>query len=210
MKAKKIALIVGSLRRGSFNRKTAKAIIALAPENLDMEILEIERLELYNQDLDQSPPQSWIDFRNRVKTYDGFIFFTPEYNRSVPAVLKNALDVGSRPYGHNSWDNKPCAVISVSMGSMGGFGANHHLRQSLVYLNMPTMPQPEVYIGKVEELFDDKDVLTNESTRELLWKFMGSFESWIVHNGEQIPREDWWNNRPKGLRGNWLAELADV
>ena len=185
-------------------------MIGLAPDTIEMEILEIDNLELYNQDLDQNPPESWVDFRNKVKTYDAVLFFTPEYNRSVPGVLKNALDVGSRPYGKSVWDHLPAGVVSVSTGSIGGFGANHHLRQVLVYLNMPTMPTPELYIGKAEGLFNDQGLLVKESTREHLWKFVNSFALWVEKNASQLPREDWWENRPKGMRGNWLAELADI
>lgn len=210
MRAKKVAVIIGSLRKESFNRKVANAMIGLAPDSLEMEVVEIDNLEMYNQDLDQAPPESWVEFRNKIKNCDAVLFFTPEYNRSVSAVLKNALDVGSRPYGKSAWDNKPSGVISVSIGSLGGFGANHHLRQSLVYLNSPTMPTPELYIGKAESLFNDQDILTNEKTRELLWKFINSFSEWVEKTAAHPPREDWMENRPKGMRGNWLAELADI
>ena len=210
MKTKKIAIIVGSLRKESYNRKMAGALIALAPERLDLEIVEIDDLEMYNQDLDSNPPVSWINFRNRILAVDGIIFVTPEYNRSIPGVLKNAIDVGSRPYGKSVWDNKPAAVVSVSPGHLGGFGANHHLRQSLVFLNMPTMPQPEVYVSEAADLFDEKSNLTNESTRELLWKFINSFDLWVDKYVLSLTEEEWWNKRPTGLRGNWLAELADV
>src|SRR5690606_10142962 len=152
---KRIALVIGSLRKESFNRKMANNLIKLAPERLKLEILEIGDLPMYNQDLDQDPPRSWVEFRERLKSFDGVIFVTPEYNRSVPAVLKNAIDVGSRPYGQSAWDAKPAAVMSVSPGGMGAFGANHHLRQSLVFLNMPVMQQPEAYVSHASDLFDD-------------------------------------------------------
>src|SRR5205085_2174109 len=144
---KKIAVFVGSLRKGSFNRMMAKALIGLAPKTLSLEIIEINQLSLYNQDLDDDPPEVWVKFRSRIKGSDGVLFVTPEYNRSVPGALKNAIDVGSRPYGQSAWDGKPGAVISVSPGAIGGFGANHHLRQSLVFLNVPCMQQPEAYVG---------------------------------------------------------------
>lgn len=210
MTAKKVAVIIGSLRKESFNRKLANAMVGLAPESLELEIVEIDNLEMYNQDLDQSPPESWVDFRNKIKSCDAVLFFTPEYNRSVPAVLKNALDVASRPYGKSVWDKKPSGIISVSIGSLGGFGANHHLRQSLVFLNSPAMPGPELYVGQAESLFNDQDVLVNEHTRELLWKFINAFSEWVEKNAPHPPREDWMDNRPKGMRGNWLSELADV
>lgn len=175
----KIAVIVGSLRKESFNLKTAKALIALAPESLSLEILDISQLPFFNEDLEATPPNEWITFRNQIVAADGFLFLTPEYNRSVPGVLKNALDVGSRPYGQNSWDGKPAAVVSVSIGNICGFGANHHLRQSLVFVNVPTMAQPEAYIGGATALFDDNGNLTNDSTREFLKNFMAAFEQWV-------------------------------
>ncbi len=180
MQSKKIAVLVGSLRKESFSRKTAKALIALAPESLALEILEIGRLPMYNQDLEETPPGAWTDFRERLKGFDGLLFITPEYNRSVPAVLKNAIDIGSRPYGKNIWDGKPGAVVSVSPGALGAFGANHHLRQSLVFLNIPTMAQPEAYVGGAAKLFDERENLTNESTRDFLKKFMSAFAEWVA------------------------------
>jgi len=183
MAQKKIAVLVGSLRKESFNRKMAKALMKVSPDSLGLEIIEIGGLPLYNQDLDDNPPTAWSEFRERLKKFDGFLFVTPEYNRSVPGVLKNAIDVGSRPYGKNSWAGKPGAVVSVSPGAIGGFGANHHLRQSLVFLNVPAMPQPEAYIGKAGDLFDERGDLFNESTREFAVKFMNAFAAWIEANG---------------------------
>ncbi len=182
MKQNKIAVIVGSLRKESFNRKMARALQALAPESLKLEIIEIGGLPLYNQDLDDDPPAAWVDFRERLLKSDGFLFVTPEYNRSVPGVLKNAIDVGSRPYGNSVWNGKPGAVISVSPGAMGGFGANHHLRQSMVFLNVPTMQQPEAYIGNAAKLFDENGSLTNDSTREFAVKYMNAFAAWVETN----------------------------
>ena len=176
---KKIAVIVGSLRKESFNRKMAKALVALAPESLDLEIIEIGMLPLYDQDLEDNPPSAWIQFRERLKAFDGVLFITPEYNRSVPGVLKNAIDVGSRPYGKSVWDRKPGAVMSVSPGAIGGFGANHHLRQSLVFLNVPTMQQPEAYIGNAASLFDDSGNFSNDSTKEFATEYMRAFAAWV-------------------------------
>jgi chromate reductase len=180
----KVAVLVGSLRRESFSRKTAKTLVALAPESLKLEIIEIGDLPIYNQDGDDDgkPPIAWTTFRKRIKEYDGVLFVTPEYNRSVPAVLKNAIDVGSRPYGQSVWAGKPGAIVSVSPGSIGGFGANHHLRQSLVFLNVPAMQQPEAYIGGAANLFDAEGKISNESTREFLRKFMESFAVWLRTN----------------------------
>jgi len=152
----------------------------LAPDGLVFEIIEIGGLPIYNQDLEEAPPAAWTDFRDRLKTLDGILFVTPEYNRSVPAVLKNAIDVGSRPYGKNIWDGKPGAVVSVSPGALGAFGANHHLRQSLVFINVLTMAQPEAYIGGAAKLFDERSTLINESTREFLKKFMAAFTEWVA------------------------------
>jgi chromate reductase, NAD(P)H dehydrogenase (quinone) len=178
---KKIAVLVGSLRKDSFNRKMANNLIKLAPPALQLEILEIGDLPMYNQDLDDNanPPKAWADFRKRLKSCDGVLFITPEYNRSVPGVLKNAIDVGSRPYGQSSWDKKPAAVMSISPGAIGGFGANHHLRQSLVFLNVPVMQQPEAYIGNAAKLFDDKGVIASES-REFAVKFINTFAEWVA------------------------------
>jgi len=158
----------------------AKALIKVAPVSLKLEILEIGGLPLYNQDLDEDPPAAYTQFREALKKFDGVLFVTPEYNRSVPAVLKNAIDIGSRPYGQNAWDGKPGAVVSVSIGAIGGFGANHHLRQSLVFLNVPTLQQPEAYIGNAADLFDEKGDFTNDSTRGFITKFMLAFEGWIA------------------------------
>lgn len=175
----KIAVIVGSLRKESFNLKTAKALVALAPESLSLEIINIAYLPMFNEDLEAKPPKEWVAFKEQISAMDGLLFLTPEYNRSVPAVLKNAIDVGSRPYGKNSWDGKPAAIVSVSIGNISGFGANHHLRQSLVFVNVHTMAQPEAYIGGAAALFDEKGKLTNDSTKKFLKSFMEAFEKWI-------------------------------
>jgi len=185
MKRVKIAVIVGSLRKESFNLKTAKTLIALAPESLSLEILNIADLPMFNEDLEATPPKEWVAFRERIIAADGLLFVTPEYNRSVPGVLKNAIDVGSRPYGQNSWNGKPAAVVSVSIGNIAGFGANHHLRQSLTFVNVPTMAQPEAYIGGAAALFDDNGKLTNDSTKDFLTSFLAAFEAWVDTNAQQ-------------------------
>ena len=118
-------------------------------------------------------------FRERIRRADAVLFVTPEYNRSVPGVLKNAIDVGSRPYGKSVWSRKPGGVISVSPGALSAFGANHHLRQCLVFLDVPAMQQPEAYIGGADKLFDASGKLTNDSTREFLRKYMTTFAAWI-------------------------------
>jgi chromate reductase len=177
-----VAVIVGSLRKASYNRKMAHALAALAPAALKLSIVEINALALYNEDADAQPPEPWVAFRQRVAASDAVLFVTPEYNRSVPGVLKNAIDVGSRPYGKSAWDGKPGAIISVSPGAIGAFGANHHLRQSLVFLNVPTMQQPEAYIGGAAQLFAADGSIANPGTREFLQKFLQAFERWIAKN----------------------------
>jgi chromate reductase, NAD(P)H dehydrogenase (quinone) len=174
-----IAVIVGSLRKASLNRMTAQALAKLAPESLRLEMVEIGDLPLYDQDLDERPPQSWLDFRERIRRAEGVLFVTPEYNRSVPAALKNAIDVGSRPYGASAWSGKPAAVASVSPGAMGGFGANHHLRQSLVFLNMPVLQQPEAYLGRAGGAFDENGELKDDSIRQFLTKFINAYATWV-------------------------------
>jgi chromate reductase len=177
----RVAVLVGSLRRGSFSRKVAHVAIALASNSLSMEIVEIGNLPLYNEDLEDASekPSSWRTFRDRIRRVDGVLFVTPEYNRSVPGALKNALDVGSRPRVESVWNRKSCAVISVSLGALGAFGANHHLRQSFVFLDMPAMQQPEAYVGNAPSLFDSQGALANEKTREFIQKFVAAFEQWI-------------------------------
>ncbi len=179
MKKHKIGVIVGSLRKESFNLKAAKAIMAMAPESFEMELVDISGLPMFNEDLEANPPKEWVALKEKIGAVDGLLFLTPEYNRSVPAVLKNAIDVGSRPYGKNSWNGKPGAIVSVSTGNISGFGANHHLRQSLTFVNVPTMAQPEAYIGGAANLFDDNGKLTNDSTRRFLKSFMEAFEKWV-------------------------------
>ncbi|RYG47374.1 MAG: NAD(P)H-dependent oxidoreductase [Chitinophagaceae bacterium] len=179
MKKYKVGVIVGSLRKESFNLKTAKALMEMASENFACELVKIGGLEMYNQDSDESPSPQYAEFRNLIKGFNAFLFVTPEYNRSMPAVLKNALDIASRPYGQSAWDGKPAGIVSVSISALGAFGANHHLRQSLVFLNMPAMAQPEAYIGNAQSLFDDSGKLTNDSTRDFLKKFMQVFEKWV-------------------------------
>jgi len=175
-----IAVFVGSLRKESLNRKMARTLIELAPPALKLEIVEIGALSFFNEDEDgANAPKSWVEFRERVGRADGVLFVSPEYNRSVPGVLKNAIDVASRPYGHNRWDGKPGGVVTVSPGAIGGFGSNHHLRQSLVFLNVPALQQPEAYIGGAGKMFDGNGKLTNDSTREFLGKYLQAYAAWV-------------------------------
>jgi chromate reductase len=183
-----VAVFVGSLRKESFNRKAAKALVEFAPPELKLSIIEIGNLPLYNEDLEARAPEEWLAFRRRVKSAEAVLFVTPEYNRSVPAVLKNALDVGSRPYGQSVWDAKPGAVVSVAPGAIGAFGANQHLRQSMVFLNVPMLQQPEAYLGGAADLFDAEGKVTKASTVEFLRKFLQAFATWIARNAKSAPK----------------------
>ena len=180
----KVVVLVGSLRKESFSRKTAKALVKLTPE-LDFDFLDIGAVSYFNQDLEANPPADWVSFRERVAAADAVLFVTAEYNRSVPGVLKNAVDVASRPYGKGALLGKPAAIISTSIGAIGGFGANHHLRQSLCFLNMPVLEQPEAYIGGTGSLFDDAGNLTNDGTRDFLASFGKAFEQHIARNAKR-------------------------
>lgn len=175
-----VSVLVGSLRKNSFNGMLAKVLMLLAPSSMKLDVVEIGQMPLYNEDLDtDEPPAQWTAFRRRVKSADAVLFVTPEYNRSVSAALKNALDVGSRPYGSSVWDRKPGAIVSCSPSAIGAFGANHHLRQSLVFLNVPIMQQPEAYVGHANQLFDEHGRLANDGTRKFLQAFMDAFASWV-------------------------------
>lgn len=173
----KIAILLGSLRKESFSKKLAENVATMFPEGYEADFVEIGNLPLYNQDYDDenNAPSEYTTFRNKMKEINAVLFVTPEYNRSVPAVLKNALDVGSRPYGASVWDGKPAAIISQSPGKLSAFGANHHLRQSLVFLNMPVVQQPEAYIGNVADLLDEKGKLKDEGTSKFLQSFVDTF-----------------------------------
>lgn len=181
MSTHSVAVLVGSLRRDSLNRKMAQALGKLAPASLRLAPVAIGELPFFNQDLDgDGAPEPWVAFRKAIAETDALLFVTPEYNRSVPAVLKNAIDVGSRPAGKSVWRGKPGAVISVSPGAIGGFGANHHLRQSLVCLDVAVMAGPEAYIGSAGELFDDQGDIKDERRRTFLDTFMQRFADWIA------------------------------
>jgi chromate reductase len=163
-------------------RKVAQAIADRAPKHLSFKFVDISGLSMFNQDDEPNPPQSWVDFRNEIRSADAVLFATPEYNRSVPGVLKNAIDIGSRPYGHSVFNGKPAAVVSVSPGAIGGFGANHHLRQTLVFLNMPVLNQPEAYVGNAFSLFEEGGDLANEATGEFLATIAKAFADLIETN----------------------------
>lgn len=179
-----VAIVVGSLRKDSLNRKLANALIKIAQPSLSMSIVEIADLPHFNQDWEDNPPQNVLDFRQKIKAANAVLLLTPEYNRSVPGVLKNAVDIASRPYGQGVWIGKPGAVVSVSPGALAAFGANHHLRQVMTAVGIKTMAQPEAYIGNAAALFDDSGALTDASTIKFMEKFLGAFVQWIERNKE--------------------------
>nr|WP_320191786.1 NAD(P)H-dependent oxidoreductase [uncultured Desulfobacter sp.] len=176
---KKIGIIVGSLRKESFNRSVANYLTSVAPEGCSFSFPDIGGLELYNQDLDDTPTEAWVKFRDEIKAVDALLFVTPEYNRSIPGVLKNAIDIGSRPYGQSVWTRKPGGIVSVSPGAIGGFGAHQHLKQVLSCLNVYIMNQPEAYVGNIMEALDDSGKVVSEHTQTFLSKYMNSFIRWI-------------------------------
>ena len=176
---KKITVLVGSLRKESFNRKIAMELIRLAPKSLNMELVEIGDLPFYNEDLEENPPKQWTDFRETIKNSDGVLFVSPEYNRTIPAVLKNAIDVASRPGGKSVWKGKPGSVVTASPSGIGGFGANHNIRQAVVFLDIPMMQQPEMYLGKVHELFQEDGKTVIESTEKFLKTYIDAYANWV-------------------------------
>jgi chromate reductase len=176
----KIAILVGSLRKDSINRKVAKSVCAIRGDNLDCTMIEIGDLPLYNQELDGNPPEQYVRFRDQIRESDGVLFVSPEYNRGTPGVLKNAIDVGSRPYGKSVFNGKPAAIITASPGAIGGFGANHQIRQAAVFLNMPVMQQPEAYLGHVtEESFDDDGCLKDGPLKDFVTQIAHAFHDWV-------------------------------
>ena len=189
----KIAILVGSLRKDSINRRVGKSLCAMAGDILDCEIVEIGNLQLYNQDSDADPPAEYVAFRQKVAAADGVLFVSPEYNRGMPGVLKNAIDVGSRPYGQSVFDKKPAAIVTASPGSIGGFGSNHQIRQSCVFLNMPVMQQPEAYLGHVtDDSFDADGCLKDGPLKDLVMVLAKSFAGWVdmIHTSRRLLAED--------------------
>lgn len=180
-----IAVVVGSLRRDSLNRKLATAIAKLAPAEFSFNQLKIDDLPLYNQDDDANQAEQVKRLKSEIAASKGLLFVTPEYNRSIPGALKNAIDVGSRPKERSVWLGLPSAVLTVTPGMLGGFGANHHLRQSLAGLGSPTMPWPELYIGNAGTLIDAEGNLTNDKTKELLQSFVAAFVRWTDANARR-------------------------
>ena len=191
--AYKIAIIIGSLRKDSLNRRVARSICALRNDNLDCSMIEIGDLPLYNQDLDSDPPEQWTRFRQQIASSDVVVLCSTEYNRGIPGVLKNAIDVGSRPYGQSVFDKKPGAIVTASPGSIGGFGSNHQIRQAAVFLNMPIMQQPEAYLGHVtDDAFDDSGCLKDGSLKDLIAVLAHAFHDWVdlIHRSRAALAED--------------------
>nr|WP_321410500.1 NAD(P)H-dependent oxidoreductase [uncultured Carboxylicivirga sp.] len=180
----KIGILVGSLRKASYSKIIASEVLNMAPEGYEFEIISLDDLTIYNQDFDDENrvPEAYTIFRESIKEKEGIIFITPEYNRSVPGVLKNAIDIGSRPFGKSVWNGKPAAIISNSPGNLAAFGANHHLRQSLVVLNVPVMQQPEVYLAHIQEVFDESGKIKDVRTKEVLQNAVNSYINWFVKN----------------------------
>ena len=180
MASHKIGIIVGSLREGSINRKIARSMCAIRDDDLDCTMIEIGDLPLFNQDLEMTPPEQWVRFKEQVLAADGILFCSPEYNRGMPGVLKNAIDVGSRPYGKSVWDRKPAAIITASTGSIGGALANHQIRQSCVFLGMPVMQQPEAYLGQVSDnSFGEDGLLVDGPLKGIVETLAHAFAEWV-------------------------------
>lgn len=173
-----IAVVVGSLRKDSFNRKLANAIMKLAPAEFSFKFLNIGELPLYNQDNDANPPESVKRLKEEIKQSHAVLFVTPEYNRSIPGVLKNAIDHGSRPYGQSAWDGKPAGVLGMSVGAIGTALAQQHLRNMLSYLNMPTLGQPEAFLHAKEGFFDN-DGNIGETSKNFIQNWVNSFVDWV-------------------------------
>jgi len=180
MGKKVIGILVGSLRRDSFSKRVGAHLSGLLEERYQIKFFDIASLAMFNEDLEPESnlPQEWRYFRQEVKNVDAVLFITPEYNRSIPPVLKNALDIASRPYTENAWSGKPGAIVSISPGPSGGFGANHHLRQTAVCLGICMMSQPEAYISDVSSVVDEGGV-SDEKTQDLLKNFADAFADWV-------------------------------
>jgi chromate reductase len=191
MENHKIAVVVGSLREGSYNRKVARSICAMKDVGLDCHMVEIGDLPLYNQDYDSAPeqPPEYVRFRDEIRAAEGILFVSPEYNRGMPGVLKNAIDVASRPWGKSVWNQKPAGIITVSIGAIGGFGSNHQIRQACTFLNMPDMQHPEAYLGNIsDDDFGEDGLLKDGKTREFVASIANAFADWVklVHDAQGL------------------------
>ncbi|WP_425993704.1 NADPH-dependent FMN reductase [Afipia sp. DC4300-2b1] len=174
-----VAVIVGSLRKESFSLKIANALARLAPPSLKLEIITLHGLSFFNQDLEPNPPADWVAFREKIQASDAVLFVTPEYNRSTSGVLKNAIDVASRPYGKSSFLGKPTGIVANSPGPLGGVAAAMHLKSILPGITGPILQQPEIYLNGVGDAFDDKGNLTKEALEKVLKAYIDAFAAWI-------------------------------
>jgi len=175
-----IVVIVGSLRKGSFTLKIANALTKLAPDTLKLNVVTLHDISFFNQDLEATPPADWVAFREKLQKSNGVLFVTPEYNRSIPGVLKNAIDVGSRPYGKSSFLGKPTGIVSNSPGQLGGVSAAKHLQNILPGISGPIMGQPEIYLNAVSDGFDEKGEIGKESLQKLLHQYIVSFAAFVA------------------------------
>jgi chromate reductase, NAD(P)H dehydrogenase (quinone) len=179
----KILGIAGSLRKGSYNRAALRAAQRLVPSNTTIEIFQsLADIPLYNQDLDDPPPKSVQILKEKIQASDAILFVTPEYNYSVPGVLKNAIDWASRPYGDSAWEGKPAAVMGASIGMIGSARAQYHLRQMFVFLNMYALNRPEVMIPNAADKFDDQGNLTDKPTEDMIRKLVAALVSWTIRH----------------------------
>ena len=170
--------IAGSLRRDSYNRATLRAAVELAPEGASIEVFELDGIPGFNQDQEQNPPAKIVELKQRIREADAILFVTPEYNYSVPGVLKNAIDWASRPYGDSAWNGKPAAIMGASIGAIATARAQYHLRQMMVFLNMFPVNQPEVMIGNASERFDTQGNLTDDTTKDLMRQLLQNLVDW--------------------------------
>jgi len=179
----KVLGFAGSLRKGSYNKMLLKAARELAPEDVELEIFDLEGIPVFNQDLENSPHERVKAFKEKIKAADGLLIVTPEYNYSIPGVLKNAIDAASRPYGTSPFDGKPAAIMSTSTGMLGGARAQYHLRQVLVFLNVALLNRPEIMVPFAEKKFDQTANLTDETTREKIRELLVALAQWIRRLG---------------------------
>jgi len=174
-----VVVIVGSLRKGSFTLKIANSLTKLAPDTLKLNVVTLHDISFFNQDLEAAAPADWLRFRETLQKSNAVLFVTPEYNRSIPGVLKNAIDVGSRPYGKSSFLGKPIGIVSNSPGPLGGISAAKHLQNILPGISGPILGQPEIYLNGVGDAFDDKGNLTKESLQTVLQQYLGAFAAFV-------------------------------
>jgi chromate reductase len=174
-----VVVIVGSLRKESYTLKIANALTRLAPDTLKLNVVTLHDISFFNQDLEATPPADWLKFRETLQKSDGVLFVTPEYNRSIPGVLKNAIDVGSRPYGKSSFLGKPTGIVSNSPGPLGGVSAAKHLQNILPGISGPILGQPEIYLNGVGDAFDEKGHLTKESLQKVLQQYIVAYAAFV-------------------------------